>query len=90
MTLIEPVRLVVSAAAVWNWTITEVNAQPKPTCKWYGLEFSQGALFCAHAGVAISCSADRTWQQVPAQTQCLQSQLPGPAILIAPPRSQAQ
>jgi hypothetical protein len=92
MTQIETMRLVVAAAAVWTFAITDVNAQAKPTCKWYGLEFSQGAVFCVHAGTAIACTADGTWQQIPTQTQCAPgtSQLPSTTILISPPRSPAQ
>jgi len=92
MKLIRTARLVGVAAAVWAFAITDVNAQAKPTCKWHGLEFSQGALFCAHAGTAITCSADGTWQQIPAQTQCLlgTSQTTSPTILVSPPRLPAQ
>lgn len=92
MTSIRTAQLVGTAAAVWTFAVTEVNAQAKPTCKWYGLEFSQGALFCAHAGTAITCSADGTWQQIPAQTQCVlgTSPMTSPTILISPPRPPAQ
>ena len=77
-------KLVIAALAARSFAVTAANAQPKPTCKWYGLEFSQGAIFCAYPGTAITCSADGTWQQIPTQTQCAPGSAQGPAILVAP------
>ena len=83
-------RLAIATMAACSFVVTGVNAQPKPTCKWYGLEFSQGAIFCAYPGTAITCSADGTWQQIPTQTQCAAAQLPAPTILVAPHQSTSQ
>ena len=53
-------RLAIAAVAACGFAATGVSAQPKPVCKWYGLEFSQGAIFCAYPGTAITCAPDGT------------------------------
>jgi hypothetical protein len=83
-------RLAIAAVAAGSFAATGVNAQPKPVCKWYGLEFSQGAIFCAYPGTAITCAPDGTWQQIPTQTQCAPGSASAPTILVAPPPSSSQ
>ena len=83
-------KLAIATMAACSFVVTGVSAQPKPTCKWYGLEFSQGAIFCAYPGTAITCSADGTWQQIPTQTQCAPGSAQAPTILVAPPPSSSQ